>query len=145
MSHEVNLLDELATNPELLLTVMQPPIAFNPVLVDITRSLTAGLLLSVAIEDAGHGDWTEFDACKIHQQSRLTQGELKGARSRLRELGLLHERRFGFPARAQYRIDFDRLKSALVELARNAPSKPSHGLPSGLVHVPTDSAMTALH
>ena len=37
-----NLLDELAVNPQLLNAVLTPPIAFNPLFVDIAGSLTSG-------------------------------------------------------------------------------------------------------
>ncbi|WP_090139006.1 hypothetical protein [Limnohabitans sp. DM1] len=114
---EVDLLDELSTNPELLFIALQQPISFNPVLVDITQSLTAGLFLSTALEEA-HGDWVDLDQEKIKRTTRLTNGELKGARQRLRDLDLLHERRIGFPSRTQYSINFDKLKTMLVSLSR---------------------------
>lgn len=117
LANEANLLDELSTNPELLFIALQQPIAFNPVLVDITQSLTAGLFLSTAIEEA-QGDWVELDQNKVHRTTRLTRSELKGARQRLKDLGLLQERRVGFPARTEYCINFDKLKSMLVTLSR---------------------------
>lgn len=114
---EVDLLEELSTNPELLFIALQQPISFNPVLVDITQSLTAGLFLSAALEDA-HGEWVELDQEKIQRTTRLTKSELKGARQRLRDLDLLNERRIGFPSRTQFSINFDKLKSMLVSLSR---------------------------
>jgi len=122
-TQDVDLLEELSTNPELMFIALQQPIAFNPVLVDIAESLTAGLFLSMALEDAGSGDWIELDQDKIHQCTRLTRGEFKGARQRLKELGLLQERRIGFPARTQYRIDFNQLKTRLVDLSRKANAR----------------------
>ncbi len=121
-----NLLDELALNPQLLAAVLTPPIAFNPIFVDIAGSLTAGLLLSFAVDEPGSEDWSVLDAEKILRCTRMTAAELRGARQRLKDAGLIHERRVGFPARTEFKVDFDQLKSAIVHNARR-PATPSNG------------------
>jgi hypothetical protein len=113
-----NLLDELAVNPQLLSAVLTPPIAFNPIFVDIAGSLTAGLLLSFVIDEPQSEDWSILDAEKIMRCTRMTIAELRGARQRLKDGGLLQERRVGFPAHTEFRVDFDRLKGAIVQAVR---------------------------
>jgi hypothetical protein len=113
-----NLLDELAVNPQLLSAVLTPPIAFNPIFVDIAGSLTAGLLLSFVIDEPQSEDWSFLDTERIMRCTRMTMAELRGARQRLKDGGLLRERRVGFPARTEYRVDFDHLKSAIVRAVR---------------------------
>jgi hypothetical protein len=123
---EFDLLEELSNNPDLLFMALEQPIAFNPVLVDLTQSLTAGLLLSMMTMDEAvqsPGQWTELSAEKIYRTTRLRPGELKGARQRLRDLGLLYERQAGSPAKAEYRLNFDRLKSLLVRLSRQGRTR----------------------
>ncbi len=119
-----NLLDELAVNPQLLSAVLTPPIAFNPIFVDIAGSLTAGLLLSFVIDEPQSEVWSVLDTEKIMRCTRMTAAELRGARQRLRDGGLLQERRVGFPAHTEFRVDFDRLKTAIVEVARR-PAPPA--------------------
>ena len=122
---QVNLIDELTHNPQLLQAVLSRPIAFNPLFVDIAGSLTAGLLLSFAVDEPCSEDWGPLDTTRIAHTTRMTPAELKGARQRLKEAGLLLERRAGFPARTEYRLDFDRLKAAIVQLARKPAPAPS--------------------
>lgn len=113
-----NLLDELAVNPQLLAAVLTPPIAFNPIFVDIAGSLTAGLLLSFAVDEPGSEDWAVLDTEKIQRCTRMTAAELRGARQRLKDAGLVQERRVGFPARTEFKVDFDQLKTAIVHNVR---------------------------
>lgn len=120
--HESNLLDELASNPQLLQAVLSPPIAFNPMFVDIAGSVTAGLLLSVLVDWPQSEDWCASDMDKVLAQTRMSSGELRGARQRLREANLLHERRVGFPAVHQFKLDFDKLKADIMQVARREAS-----------------------
>ena len=50
-NRQTDLLAELERNGELAMLVSAPPIAFNPVFVDITGSVTAALLLSICTQD----------------------------------------------------------------------------------------------
>lgn len=114
----IDLLDELGSNPQLLQTVLTPPIAFNPVFVDIAGSVTAGLMLSVLIELPQLEQWNSLDMEQIMRETRMTPGEVRGARQRLRDGKLLLERRTGFPAVTQFMVDFGRIKVELIRLAR---------------------------
>ena len=118
-----NLLEELTANPHMLAAVLTPPIAFNPIFVDIAGSLTAGLLLSFMIDEPGSEAWSVLDAEKILRCTRMTPAELRGARQRLRDAGLTEERRVGFPARTEFKVDFERLKVAILHnVRRPAPA-----------------------
>ena len=52
---DVDLLDEVANNPGLVMLALTPPVAFNPIFVDMTGSITAGLFLLHVF--AGDGGW----------------------------------------------------------------------------------------
>ncbi|MDV7394108.1 hypothetical protein RZS08_22195, partial [Arthrospira platensis SPKY1] len=89
---EVDLLDELGDNPQLLQAVLTPPIAFNPLFVDLAGSLTAGLMLSVLVDLPHLEQWGALDMEQVMRETRMTPGELRGARQRLRDAQFLHER-----------------------------------------------------
>lgn len=125
-----DLLSELAVNPQLLNAVLTPPIAFNPLFVDIADSLAAGLLLSLFIDDPQSEQWSALDAGKILRSTRMTPAELRGARQRLRDACLLEERRAGFPARTEYRVNFDELKLAILANVRKPASNSTIDTPT---------------
>lgn len=128
---DVDLLDEVANNPGLVMLALTPPVAFNPIFVDMTGSITAGLFLSMCLQEMedGHsdGDWATLDYERVHRITRLSKAEFKGARERLRGLGLLEERRTGFPAQTHFRIKYERIKQLLIELSRRQPQPTEHG------------------
>jgi hypothetical protein len=113
-----DLLDELANNPGMLLVAFRQPIAFNPVFVDLSGSLTAGLLLSVIVDEPGSEDWMRLDSQKIIQFTSMSPCELRGARQRLKDAGLIEERRAGFPAKTEFKVNFDAIKTMMVIMAR---------------------------
>lgn len=118
----LDLLKELENNGELAMLVSAPPIVFSPIYVDITGSVTAALLLSACAQDTEamtEGGWTELNSDRWLKQTRLSIAELRTARKTLKELSLLDERRYGFPAKSEYRIDFAKLTSKIVALAQS--------------------------
>lgn len=117
-----DLLAELERNGELAMLISAPPIAFSPVYVDITGSVTAALLLSACTQDAespsNEGGWLELNADRWLKLTRLSVAELRTARRVLRNLKFIEERRLGFPAKSEFRVDFVRLTSKLLSIAQ---------------------------
>lgn len=113
--------DVQGLSPSLLLELFgQTPIAFHPIYVDITGSLTAALWLAYAayhVSESGTDaeGWFHKTQEAWTLETRLTRREQEGARARLRELGLLEERR-GLNQPMAYRLVTERLV-ALLEAA----------------------------
>ena len=111
------------SNGELAMLLAQPPIAFHRVFVDITGSATAALLLSCLIElqeqtGVDADDWFQTSSDHIGAKSGLSRKEQATARRALRHLGLLQERREGFPARFELRIVFSNVSNLLIAQTR---------------------------
>ena len=122
------LADNLEGNGELAMLLAQPPIAFHRVFVDLTNSATAALLLSSLIEHqeqvgVGTDEWFETTAEQISARTGLSRKEQATARRTLRDLKLLDERREGFPARFELRINFSQVSTLLIGQARKRLSQ----------------------
>lgn len=118
-------------NHALMLEVFREPITFHPTYVEITGSVTAALMLSYAcytsdrlLNEQMQGDLPDFDGW-LHKgqddwtrDTGLSRRELEGARRRLREMGLLLEKRIGAPARLLIKVDFDRLSDLMNQQAQ---------------------------
>lgn len=114
---------ELASNEQLAFMVAQPPIAFHRVFVDVTGSATAALLLSACIQEQEQqacplGSWNSASAEDWQHLTGLSRKEQATARKILRDQGLLEERRAGFPAQFEIRLNYDRLAQRMVTAAR---------------------------
>ena len=118
-------------NHALMLEMFREPITFHPTYVEITGSVTAALMLSYAcytsdrmLNDQMQGDLPDFDGWLHKSQddwtrdTGLSRRELEGARRRLREMGLLQEKRAGAPARLLIKVDFDRLSDLMNQQAQ---------------------------
>lgn len=118
--------DVQALSPNLLLELFgQTPIAFHPIYVDITGSLTAALWLAYAayhVSEYGTDPegWFQKTQEAWTVETRLTRREQESARARLRELGLIQERR-GLNQPMSYRLVTARLV-ALLEAACHSPA-----------------------
>jgi hypothetical protein len=118
-------------NHALMLEVFREPITFHPTYVEITGSVTAALFLSYAcysfdrmLNDQMISDLPDFDGW-LHKSQEdwtrdtgLSRRELESARRRLREMGLLQEKRVGAPARLLIKVDFDRLSDLMNQQAQ---------------------------
>lgn len=118
-------------NHALMLEVFREPITFHPTYVEITGSVTAALMLSYAcytadrmLNEQMQGDLPDFNGWLHKSQddwtrdTGLSRRELEGARRRLREMGLLQEKRVGAPARLLIKVDFDRLSDLMNQQAQ---------------------------
>lgn len=140
-----DLLAALESNPNFMLALLTPPVSYNPIFVDITGSVTAALFLSLCLQmiDEGHAaeSWNRLDFERIHKQTRMSRSELATARQRLKSLDLLEERKTGFPALTEYRVNYGRVKQHLMALAMRAsadqastPCFPAATAQSALMH-----------
>lgn len=122
---KTDLLNDLRTNREFLLTVLDQPIVFNKMYKKITGSVTAALMLSYAAqltaeaEEPARGGWFSLDAETWEEDTGLTRKEQITARKRLRELGLLDERKQGMPAHIEFRVNFQRVADLLHAYAES--------------------------
>jgi hypothetical protein len=106
---------------DLAMLVASPPVAFQRVFVDVTGSVTSALLLSALMQEhelraAVDGGWYPSSAEACERATGLTRKEQSTARRILRDLGLLQERRTGYPATLQVRIDYDALIRRLINV-----------------------------
>lgn len=92
------------------LKLFDRPIAFHRCYVDLTGSVIAALFLTQA-EDwqrsaaAQAGGWWEKTAEQWTDETGLSRREQENARKILKELGILHEKRAGAPAKLYFYID----------------------------------------
>lgn len=119
---DTDILHALESNSDLAMLVLEPPIAFNAIFADMTGSVTAALLLSVCTQGTdlpmdAHG-WTELDTARFKRITRLTAHEQRTARRVLCAQQLIEERRIGFPARSEYRVNFERVSQRLISIAQ---------------------------
>jgi hypothetical protein len=109
--------------PNLVMEIFDLPITFHRCLVRVTGSVTAALMLSQALA------WTEelepeLDGWILRSQSDwaeetgLSRWEQQTARRVLRNCGLLEELKVGMPARLWFRVNRQRLSTALRELSK---------------------------
>lgn len=106
---------------EVLLALNQQPIAVYPIHIDITGSLTAGVLLSQLLYWDSKMKGNEFykNDSELMQETRLTQSEFKTAKKMISQLSFMHIERKGTPFRTYYAVDHDDL---LVVLRRFSSS-----------------------
>lgn len=105
--------------------LLSRPIAFHPVLVDICDgSITAALFLSQAIyysEITLAEDGWFWKKCKEWEaETRLSRREQDTARERLVRLGFLQEQLRNSPPVMHFKVNFNMLESAILNLAESA-------------------------
>ena len=100
----------------ILLELNQRPIAYYPVYVTVTGSLTAGVLLSQVMYwySVAKDEFYKTDA-EIMDETKLTAGELRTAKARLKQLNFVHIRVAGIPAKTYYDINIENLIGAIHE------------------------------
>ena len=93
----------------------QRPIAYYPVYRKITGSTTAGILLSQLMYWFRNKDKIYKVDKELREETLLTEGELKNAKSILKRLPFLTISREGMPAKTFYQIDWDKFIEYLQE------------------------------
>lgn len=105
--------------------LLDRPIAFQPVFVDLTGSVAAALLLSQAVywqqRAARPGGWWWKTRAEWQHETRLTRHEQEAARRLLRRHKFWAESRRGVPARTFFRVDLDLLLEALSQISLENP------------------------
>lgn len=96
---------------EVLLALNQQPIAVYPIYIDITGSVTAGLLLSQIMYWNAKMKGKEFykNDTEYMEETRLTQSEFKTAKKIVSGLSFLKIERKGAPYRTYYSVDHNEL------------------------------------
>lgn len=88
------------------------PIAFNPVLAEISNSVTAGLFMSQLLywwDKGRYQDWIFKTIEDMWEETRLTRSEQDTAIAKWTKLGVLEKRLMQVPAKRFFRIDTDQL------------------------------------
>ncbi len=94
----------------LILGMLDRPVAFHRIFVDLAGSVTAALFLSQALYWTGKGaSDDEFYKTmeEWQEETGLSRSEQESARRTLRQIGVLEEQKKGIPAKVYYRINFD--------------------------------------
>lgn len=134
----------LEANPDASMMLLQPPIAVNAAYIDIAGGLTGGVLLSALCQaDADldnefaatpKSDWLPYSIAAIHDIYRLTDKEQRTARERLTRLKLIEERRTGYPAQLQIKVNHEAIGHALMTLLKHKTTLSARGLGTPVLH-----------
>lgn len=116
-------------SPELLLEVFDKPICIHRSLLPLTKSVTAALFLTYAIEQMEDlplesDGWFAKSQDGWESEIGLSRFEQEGARKILRQLELLEEKRIGMPAKMVYRVNAQKLMRLLGQQAKDNHSAP---------------------
>lgn len=103
----------------LIRELSERPIAYMPAYARLANSVTAGVFLSQAMYWTPRGSapygWFYKTAEEWTAETALSYKEQATARKKLREIGVLEEKRMGVPARLWYRVDLERVSELLLE------------------------------
>lgn len=132
----ITLLNDLRTNREFLMAVLDQPIVFHKVYKKITGSVTAALMLSFATQlseeiEPSRGGWFTLDAEAWEEETGLTRKEQITARKHLRELGILDERKQGMPAHMEFKVNFQRVAELVHQYAEKLATDEPNGSATG--------------
>jgi hypothetical protein len=102
---------------DILINLNQRPIAVYPIYIKLTGSVNAGLLLSQIMYwySAMKGRKFYKSDAEIMEETMLSLNELRGAKSRLKELPFIMITLHGIPAKTHYDINVTLLISAINE------------------------------
>jgi len=102
---------------EILINLNQRPIAVYPIYIKLTGSVNAGLLLSQIMYwySAVKGRKFYKSDAEIMEETMLSLNELRGAKSRLKELPFIMITLHGIPAKTHYDINVTLLINAINE------------------------------
>lgn len=106
---------------ELFQDTLGRPIAFHPVFVELTGSVTAALLLSQAVywtKRIPSGDWFYKTMRQWEEETKLSRHEQESARKLLRRFSFWQEERRGVPAQMYFRVDIRALYNELLSVKK---------------------------
>lgn len=104
---------------EVLIALNQQPIAVYPIYIDITGSMTAGVLLSQVMYWDSKMKGNEFykNDAEFMQETRLTQSEFKTAKKIIGDLPFIAIQRKGVPCRTWYSVNHTNLLVVLQQFS----------------------------
>lgn len=109
-------------------SLLDRPIAFQRAFVSLGAGVTGALLLSQAVywsrRSTLRGGWFYKTREDWEEETGLTRREQEGARKKLRDLGVLEEKKRGIPCKTYYRINTDSLQTCLHKTAQLGGTKP---------------------
>ena len=99
------------------------PVAYNPELAKIFKSINAALLLSqflhwqgIADKDESRDGWFWKTRDQLYEEIGMGRYEFEGTRKILRELDILEEQLRGAPAKNYYRINVEKFDQFILSL-----------------------------
>lgn len=123
------------------------PVAFHPVFVEITGSVTAALMLSQAVywsrRTPDPTGWFYKSREQWQAETGLTRREQEGARQKLKDTGFWEEELRGVPATMHYRIDIGKLESSLHANCQPVGTKAPNWIGENLPTLNTSSEITS--
>jgi hypothetical protein len=141
-----------------LLDLLDRPIAFHRIFVDLTGSVTAALMLSQAVywsrRTRDRDGWFYRTQEEWYEETGMKRPEQETARKHLRATTFWTEDRRGIPARVFFRVDLERLAEQLLGHGQNPQQnhqcagfqQTSLRQPSTLVSgIPADQSATTQH
>jgi hypothetical protein len=113
--------------------VGRPPISFYEPFGRIAGSAGGGLFLSQLVYWSPKGSSTDGWIYKPQRQwteeTCLKRGEQESARRTLMELGILEEEKRGIPCQLFFRVNFIKLREAILNLCEDSAADPENNLP----------------
>ena len=113
--------------PEMLLTVLDSPIAYHRIYATITRSVTAAVMLSQAMywtpRTKDSERWFYKTADEWQKETGLSRREQETARRTLKSLSILEEKKQGLPCQLFFRLNLKILYRCIVESAKQDAPK----------------------
>lgn len=107
-------------------TMNERPIAFNKHYVELGCGITGALMLSQLVywtkRTNDRNGWIYKTRNEWIEETGLTRREQETARARLIKLGFVSEMKRGVPCKVYFRVEYDKLYSALIELAQKRHS-----------------------
>ena len=96
----------------------EKPIAFYPIYVDITGSITSGLLLSQLMYWFSKKDKIFKTDSELMSETKLSTNELRNAKKKIKNLPFITVSREGLPAKTFYKIDWELYQTSLVDFTK---------------------------
>ena len=120
----------------LIKALLQSPIAFHRVFVDLAEGALPGLFLSQAWYWSGKTQdvegWFYKTQVEWEEETGITRKEQETARKHLRRASLLEEKLRGQPARLWYRLNLEILQTRLYEMGKlDCPKRANKIAPNG--------------
>jgi len=105
------------------------PIAYQPIYAEITKSVTAGILLSQILYWWGKKEEKEFYKTDQEFADELKLGfkELRAAKKKLRELGFVSTEVKGVPPKTWYGVEVESILGAIIRKTPGQSNLPNLG------------------